>query len=202
MESLEKTTIIWEGRFQPIQKGHISYIRRLLSYGSPVWIYLVDNELSIDVPETQSPVPQFTKVVDHHHKSVKNPLAFWIRYQLLTATLRGEFGDRPDLFVWGGRRMDLHWSYVSSALPPRRRFLLSRKDEFEDAKAAAFGALGETVERIEDLDGPDFRATDFRAAVRSNAPIDEFLSPHTMRALEEMQLVEEFYSCMQESFSR
>ena len=186
MEQLNRDTIIWEGRFQPVHLGHIAYVRHLLTDGRPVWIYLVGNETSADAPELQSPVPNFTAIVDEHHRPGKNPLPFWLRYQLLVGTLRAEFGDRSDLFVWGGRRMDLHWPFTRAALPPRRSFLLSKKDDFEDAKAAAWAALGERVERIEDLDGPGFRATDFRAALSNGAPIDEFLSPHTLRLLDEM----------------
>jgi len=35
MEPLERETIIWEGRFQPVHLGHVGYIRHLLSRGMP-----------------------------------------------------------------------------------------------------------------------------------------------------------------------
>jgi len=38
--------------------------------------------------------------------------------------------------------MDLHWPYVKAAFPPNRRFILSRRDDFEDAKSRAWTGLG------------------------------------------------------------
>ena len=192
MESLRRETIIWEGRYQPIHLGHIAYIRHLLSKGMPVWIYLVDNEVSDDLPEIKSPVREFTSIVDQHHRPEKNPLPFWLRYQLLTATLSGEFGANPDLTVWGGRRLDLHWPYVSKALPPKRKFILSKRDDFEDAKAKFWASLGQPVERIQKIDGPSFSATDFRTALANGEPIDQFLSSHTIHELDRIGIRDSF----------
>jgi len=88
--------------------------------------------------------------------------------------------------------MDLHWPYVKAAFPPNRRFILSRRDDFEDAKSRAWTGLGERVERIEGLDGPSFSATDFRNALADDRPIDEFLSVFTLRELDRLGIRDGF----------
>jgi hypothetical protein len=178
--------IVWEGRFQPIHRGHVAYIDLLLRRGRELWIYVVADETSADVPRASSelPVPEFTALVDEHHGPHKNPLPFAVQYGLVTHTLASEFPGAP-IIVWGGRRLDLDWPFCSQLLPRPRIFLTPLRDDFEDAKAAAWTALGETVERVDVSGLPEISGTQLRRALKDgSAPISEFLCPATLEMLD------------------
>jgi hypothetical protein len=176
--------VIWEGRFQPIHRGHVAYIELLLEQARHLWIFLVENETSASAGVTDLPVPEFTAEVDGHHGAEKNPLPFWLRYRLLVETLADELPDAP-LTVWGGRRLDLMWDFYARALPPDRVFLTPTRDTFEDAKARAWERLGETVVRIDVSGLPKISATELRARLRSGEPADDLICPATERILRE-----------------
>ncbi|HJU10168.1 MAG TPA: hypothetical protein VJ728_04790, partial [Candidatus Binataceae bacterium] len=104
----------------------------LLDYGTHLWIFVVENEVStaLSVEEQKKlPVPEFTEMVDKHHRAEKNPLPFWLRYRLVNETLRAEFPNSP-ITVWGGRRLDLLWPFYARALPPDRIFITPTRDDF------------------------------------------------------------------------
>jgi hypothetical protein len=177
---------IWEGRFQPIHRGHVALVRLLLGQVDHLWIFVVENEVSADVvgDRSQLPVPEFTAEVDGHHGREKNPLPFWLRYRMVCETLRDEVPGAP-VTVWGGRRLDLAWPLYARALPPDRVFLTPTRDAFEDAKARAWSRLGERVCRIDVAGLPAVSATELREALRAGAPVDHLLCPATRRLLEE-----------------
>jgi hypothetical protein len=187
METLQRfKNIIWEGRFQPMHRGHIAYVKMLLTYGEHVWIFVVDNERSDTAdPPVSSPVPWFSEIVDSHHNEEKNPLPFWLRLRIVQETLRDEFGPEAPLTVWGGRRLDFQWEYYRRALPPQRVFLTPLRDEFEDVKARAWQELGETVIRIEVSEIPRISATMVRAAWNHPDERSTLLHPRTVSLLEE-----------------
>lgn len=182
--------IVWEGRFQPIHRGHVAYIRTLLGYGRHLTLFVVDNEVSADVPGAVSPVPDFTAIVDGHHGTAKNPLPFWLRYRLVVETVRAELGADAPITVWGGRRLDLAWDYYRTALPPDRVFLTPKRDDFEDAKARAWAALGETVHRIETGHIPKISATLLRDRLGRGAAVEDLLCPRTEELLREYGFLE------------
>ncbi len=182
--------VIWEGRFQPIHKGHLAYIEKLLSYGEHVWIYMVHNEVSSNAAGFISLVPEFTSEVDKHHIAAKNPWPFHIRYRLTNETLKYEFGENAPITFWGGRRMDLIWPFCKEALPDNRVFLTPERDEFEDCKARAWTQLGERVVRIDVSDLPKISATDVRNAITNQQPTDELLSPMTLKLMKEFDALE------------
>ena len=172
--------VIWEGRFQPIHRGHVEYVRTLLQSANHLWIFVVENEVSKDVvADSKSlPVPEFTAEVDLHHGADKNPLPFWLRYRLVKETLDSEFPDSP-ITVWGGRRLDLDWKFYDRAFPPNRVFLTPERDEFEDAKARAWNKLGEKVIRVDVGHIPPMSATQLRERLDSRDDVSEFLCPST-----------------------
>ncbi len=176
--------VIWEGRFQPIHRGHVAYVSLLLGYARHLWIFVVENEVSTDVVRDRSelPVPEFTAEVDRHHGAEKNPLPFWLRYRLVSETLREELPAAP-ITVWGGRRLDLLWPLYARALPPDRVFITPNRDAFEDAKAEAWNRLGERVVRVDVGHLPAISATELREALRTGGPTDRFLCASTGRLL-------------------
>ena len=176
--------VIWEGRFQPIHRGHVAYIEMLLEQARHLWIFLVENETSASAGVTDLPVPEFTAEVDGHHGAEKNPLPFWLRYRLLVETLADEFPGAP-LTVWGGRRLDLMWDFYARALPPDRVFLTPTRDTFEDAKARAWDKLGETVVRVDVSALPKISATELRRRLKSGEPVEDLICPATERILRE-----------------
>lgn len=176
--------VVWEGRFQPIHLGHLSYVDRLLKYGRHVWIWVVANEQSDDVVPDRSalPVPFFTDAVDPHHRPEKNILPFWLRYRLVVETIREEFSDAP-ITVCGGRRLDLAWDLYQKILPPERAFLTPSRDSFEDVKARAWAELGEKCERIDVSDLPQVSATMVRERISEGRSISGLLAPYTIYLL-------------------
>lgn len=179
--------VIWEGRFQPIHLGHISYIKKLLAFGEHVWIYMVHNEVSKS--DFNSPVPYFTEEVDKHHIVEKNPIPFSIRYRIVRETLLNEFGADAPITFWGGRRMDLSWSFCKQALPEERVFLTPERDEFEDIKAKAWNDLGEKVIRINVSDLPKISATQVRKAIKENKSTEGLLSPKTYELMKKFDVL-------------
>jgi len=176
---------VWEGRFQPIHLGHLAYIGELLKRAERVWIVMVNNETQTDRPYDKSPVPDFTQCVDQHHIPEKNPLPFWIRYLLLTETIKSEFGYDAPVTVMGGHRLDLDWKFYTTALPPNRVFLTPVRDAFEDVKAKAWSDLGEKNERIDISELPVISATDVRNSVKHNRDITGLLHKKTIELLNE-----------------
>jgi hypothetical protein len=183
--------IIWEGRFQPIHRGHISYIDLLLRYRKKLWIFVVANERSTDVISNPSalPVINFTETVDLHHEPEKNPLPFWLRYKLVVSTLSAEFPEAP-ITVWGGRRLDLQWELYDRLFPPNRVFITPERDEFEDAKAAAWNQLGESVIRVDISKLPKISATQIRTRMKEGLSVDDLMSPVTIEVLKETGYLE------------
>jgi len=178
--------VIWEGRYQPIHRSHVAYVRTLLDHAEHVWIFVVENERSADVvadPDSL-PVPEFTREVDLHHGPEKNPLPFWLRYRLVGETLADELPGAP-ITVWGGRRLDLDWPLYAKTFPPERVFITPKRDSFEDAKAAAWEKLGEQVVRIEVDHLPPVSATEIRDRIREGGRIDDLLCSTTIRILRE-----------------
>lgn len=178
--------VIWEGRYQPIHKGHVAYVKELLKHANHVVIFVVENCVSTELGDNfVSPVPKFTKIVDKHHRPEKNPLPFWLRYRLVKMTLQEEIGMDAPLTVWGGRRLDFLWDFYSKALPPNRIFITPKRDDFEDAKAAAWKTLGEEVVRLSVDNLPKISATMIRERVRNGKPTDDLLCPITEKLLKE-----------------
>lgn len=183
--------VIWEGRFQPIHLGHVSYVRRLLEHGEHVWLWVVANEVSTDVVEdpTRLPVPFFTEEVDPHHRPEKNILPFWLRYRAVVETMRDELEGAP-VTVCGGRRLDLAWDLYEKILPPDRVFLTPGRDAFEDVKARAWSELGEECYRIEVSDLPKVSATLVRERIRKGESLAGVLPRTAERLLREHGYVE------------
>lgn len=179
--------VIWEGRYQPIHKGHVSYIQELLKYAERVWIFIVANETSQEPLEKPDklPVPEFSKIVDRHHVPEKNPLPFWLRYLLVEKTIREVIGDNAPVVVWGGRRLDLAWSLYSKTLPPDRIFITPERDSFEDEKAKAWKILGEQVIRLEVNNIPKISGTMIRERVQNGQPTEDLLYPVTEKLIKE-----------------
>lgn len=184
--------VIWEGRYQPIHRGHILYVKTLLEYAEHLWIFIVENERSTDVIRKgeKVPVPEFTIIADEHHSPEKNPLPFWLRYRLVTETLRAELGSDAPITVWGGRRFDLAWPFYSKTLPPNRVFITPNRDSFEDAKANAWSKLGEKVIRLDIDHLPKISATQIRERIRESKSVSDLLCPKTEDLLREFNYFE------------
>lgn len=179
--------IVWEGRFQPFHLGHLAYVDRMVSLGKHIWIWVLANEMSEEVVSKRSElsVPDFTSVVDPHHRPEKNLLPFWLRYRIVCETLLDEFGVGAPVTVCGGRRLDLAWDLYKKILPPRRVFLTPNRDDFEDAKAAAWQLLGETCFRVDVSDLPAVSGTMIRDRILEGAPLEELLPRRCFTLLRE-----------------
>ena len=176
--------VIWEGRYQPIHKGHLAYIKLLLRHAEHLTIFVVENGRSTELgSHFVSPVPEFTKIVDKHHSPEKNPLPFWLRYRLVIETIKSEIGDDAPVTIWGGKRLDFLWDFYSNALPPNRVFITPKRDGFEDAKAFAWKKLREKVIRIDVDHLPKISATMIRENVSKGKSTEELLCPETERLL-------------------
>ena len=177
--------VVWEGRFQPVHLGHLSYMRRVLERCDHLWVWVLANEVSTDVVADRSmlPVPQFTAAVDPHHRAEKNPLPFWLRYRLVIDAVTTELGSGAPVTVCGGRRLDLQWDLYRKILPPDRVFLTPTRDEFEDSKAAAWAILGEEVARVDVFDLPAISATMIRDRLKVGSSVEGLMAPSTIALL-------------------
>jgi phosphopantetheine adenylyltransferase len=191
---IENKNIIWEGRFQPVHRGHVAYIKTLLSYGHHVLIFVVDNEISTEVRGIElndnnilNTIKWFSEVVDKHHAKEKNPLPFWFRLHLLQETLRSECNDLSKLTIWGGRRLDLMWNYYKKALPPNRIFFTPLRDDFEDLKAKAWDTLGEKVQRIDVSHIPIISSSMVRESWDDKDKLSELLCQKTIDILKDFK---------------
>jgi len=171
--------LVWEGRFQPVHRGHVAFVRELVPRADRLVVVVVANETS---DERASAVPAFSAVVDEHHRSEKNPWPLWLRHRLVQRTLAATFPD-ADITVLGGHRLDLDWPLYDRLLPEGRIFAVPTRDEFEDAKAAAWQELGQSVERIPVAHLPEVSGTLVRSTLADGQGLEELLEPVTYREL-------------------
>lgn len=181
----EFKNVIWEGRFQPIHRGHIEYIRELLSYGEHIWLIVLENNKSTndEFKNKKLPVPEFSAVVDQHHGDDKNPLPLWVRYEAVIRTIQAEFGHNAPITVLCGRRLDLDWDFYKRNLPSNRVFLTPTRDSYEDLKAQAWQKLGENCQRIDVSHLPKISATQVRAVLQNGIEDHDLLHPVTIATL-------------------
>jgi D-3-phosphoglycerate dehydrogenase / 2-oxoglutarate reductase len=181
--------LVWEGRFQPIHRGHVAYVGELLRRAVVVTIVVVANELS----HGRSPVPGFSRQVDAHHAAERNPWPLWLRHRMVVETLRAAYPQAVGagrVQVLAGHRLDLDWDlYRRQLLPGDRAFAVPLRDDFEDAKAAAWVSLGERVERVDVSHLPDISGTLVRDLLAAGGELDPVLLPVTQRLIAEHRAV-------------
>lgn len=171
----QERVLVWEGRFQPIHRGHVAYVGELIPRADRLVIVVVANETSHG---RNTPVPEFSATVDEHHGAEKNPWPLWLRHRLVQRTLASTFPD-ADITVLGGHRLDLDWPLYDLLLPAGRVFAVPTRDEFEDAKAKAWTSLGQQVERVEVGHLPAISGTLVRQTLASGQGLRELLEPVT-----------------------
>jgi cytidyltransferase-like protein len=170
---------IWEGRFQPIHRGHVAYIAELLDKCDELIVVVVANEVS---SERRSALPDFSRIVDRHHGSEKNPWPLWFRYRLVRQTLEVTFPG-ANIVVLAGHRLDLDWQLYDQLLPPNRTFAVPLRDDFEDAKAEAWESLAQEVQRVEVSHLPQISGSLVRARLESGDNLGDVLEPATYEML-------------------
>ncbi|MBS2964824.1 adenylyltransferase/cytidyltransferase family protein [Actinocrinis puniceicyclus] len=177
--------LVWEGRFQPVHRGHLAYVGELLRHADQVTVVVVANETSTH-SAVPSPVPQFSAIVDGHHAAERNPWPLWLRQRMVQSAVRAAHpGRAADVTVLGGHRLDLDWPLYRQLLPADRVFAVPARDDFEDAKARAWTALGERVVRLDVGHLPRISGTQVRELMASGDALDEVLHPVTLAALRE-----------------
>lgn len=177
--------LVWEGRFQPIHRGHVAYVEELLRRADTLTIVVVANETS-DRAVVASPVPEFSRTVDAHHAGERNPWPLWLRHHMVGETLRSAFPDRvADIRVLAGHRLDLDWPLYRQLLAPDRVFAVPLRDEFEDAKARAWTDLGERVVRVDVSELPEVSGTLVREMLAAGDDLDRVLLPRTRELMED-----------------
>ncbi|MFF2044093.1 hypothetical protein ACFVVX_27100 [Kitasatospora sp. NPDC058170] len=175
--------LVWEGRFQPVHRGHLAYVGELLRRTEKLTVVVVANETSADARHP-SPVPEFSRTVDGHHAGERNPWPLWLRHRMVRATVGAAFPERvSDVQVLAGHRLDLDWPLYRQLLPPERVFAVPARDDFEDAKAAAWTALGERVVRLDVTHLPAVSGTQVRELMAAGRPLDTVLHPVTLGLL-------------------
>jgi hypothetical protein len=174
--------LVWEGRFQPIHRGHVAYVGELLGRCDSLTVVVVANETSTEVAGV-SPVPDFSAVVDQHHVGEKNPWPLWFRRLMVVETLAAAYPDAP-LTVLAGHRLDLDWELYDQLLPPDRVFAVPGRDDFEDAKAAAWRSLGQQVLRVDVAGLPVVSGTEVRRRMAAGEDLDPVLLPRTRELLQ------------------
>jgi cytidyltransferase-like protein len=175
-------TVVWEGRFQPIHRGHVAYLQELSKLAPRIIVVVLNNELSTD-PGRTSVAPSFSAVVDGHHTAERNPWPLWLRHRLVLETVRAEMPD-CDVTVLAGHRLDLDWPFYTGLLPPNRFFATPMRDDFEDAKAETWQALGEHVRRIDVSHLPTISGTLVRERLDNRGRLDDLLCPSTLELLQ------------------
>jgi D-3-phosphoglycerate dehydrogenase len=125
--------------------------------------------------------------VDAHHAAERNPWPLWLRHRMVAETLRSAYPDAVDagrVQVLAGHRLDLDWElYRQQLLPADRVFAVPLRDDFEDAKAAAWTSLGERVERVDVSALPVVSGTLVRRLLAAGDALDGVLLPVTRRLL-------------------
>ncbi len=182
---------IWEGRFQPIHKGHVQFIKKILTLADNVWIIVLANETSKSTSiSTKLILPSFTHEVDQHHRKEKNPYPLGLRLRMVQQTLRTVLSnDELDrVTIACGHRLDLDPTFYKSQLfPPERVFLTPTRDAYENSKAAFWRAFGETCIRVDVSDFPEVSATRVRRAIENDnqQEIGSLLYPKTIEILKD-----------------
>jgi cytidyltransferase-like protein len=184
MRSTDLRNLVWEGRFQPIHRGHVAYVQRLLERADTLTVVVVANELSSSLPPERLVVPDFSREVDEHHAAERNPWPLWVRHELVHRTLAAEAGDRV-VTVLAGHRIDLDWPMWDQLLRPGRIFAVPERDSFEDAKAKAWTSLDQRVERVAVADLPRFSGTQVRDCLATGGSLSRLMHPVSIEILTE-----------------
>ena len=159
---------VWDGRFQPFHKGHLSVIRAILSQlGLPLVVMIIQ---SSEAPDAAG----YSKEVNRHHKPDRNPLTAWERFIIISMALQAE-GVIESVTLLGIPRPDLYWPLARSFYPPRRLICLTGKDAYEKSKEEFWCALGEATRTISILSVPSVSATDVKVAIRSGRGWEDLL---------------------------
>lgn len=164
---------VWDGRFQPLHRGHVAVMGRVLEQcEAPLTVMVIQSSVAADGGA-------YTREVDRHHAAARNPLSLWERYQMLDAVIEAE-GWRERVRVLGILRPDLFWPQVRAFYPPRRFMVLTGKDEYERSKAGFWAGLGETCVTIDGSGLPTISASEVKARLRSGVDIAPLLHPATL----------------------
>lgn len=150
---------VWDGRFQPLHKGHVEFARAIIDYFDlPLVIMVIQSSES-------SSDDNYSKEVDRHHRLARNPLTLWERRVMLKLAIE-EQGLSSRVEIVGIPRPDLFWSIASLFYPPNRFMCLSGKDDYERRKKTFWASLGERT-KVVPTDGlTTVSASQVKAAIK------------------------------------
>ncbi len=151
----------WTGRYQPAHVGHMEILKlSLRTFHIPHLIVLATHF-------GWAGKGTYGIYAERNYAPEKNPLTIWERFTMMRLSLDGA-GLHENVMVMVAPRPDWDWNLVSQFYPPQRVICLTRKDEFELAKAEAWKKLGEHIEFL-DLTPiqPVLTTTEIRQRVRS-----------------------------------
>jgi cytidyltransferase-like protein len=176
---------VWDGRFQPLHRGHVAVMERILDrFDAPLVVMVIQSSV---VPGGDA----YTREADRHHAAARNPLTLWERCQMLDAVVEAE-GWRERVRVLGILRPDLFWPQIQPFYPPRRFMILTGKDDYERAKAGFWAGLGETCATLDCAGLPAISASEVKANLRAGTGIESWLHPATHDYFRRIDGIERF----------
>lgn len=169
---------VWDGRFQPLHRGHIAVIERIFTQ--------FERDLTVMIIQSsEGSRDEYGDEVNRHHQLSRNPLTYWERVRLLELS-RARVPDGLKLRIQGIPRPDLYWDIAKPFYPPDRFLIVTGKDEYEQRKVHFWDRLGETT-RLLDVSGiPKISATEVKTAIHTGQGWERFLPDGTLEFFREI----------------
>lgn len=130
-------TGVWLGRFQPVHKGHLDFLRAAGEHCERIFVFAVGSSLPKDEGINAD-------VMDRSHDITRNPYGLAERFRWLTMAVEELGSLRCRIFCSMGPRIDYDPDFYRMALPQDRVFLVSDRDAEEDRKRVLLEMAGET----------------------------------------------------------
>ena len=155
---MNQPVAVWDGRFQPLHKGHVEVVLSILEqFPSDLALMIIDCSTGLrENAEYES---------NSHHKVSRNPLSYWERSQMMKSALK-EVGCSRRVTVTGMPRPDLHWDLAKRFYPEHGFICLTEKDEYERLKRASWQHLGEETRVIDTSSVSSISSTEVKRALK------------------------------------
>ena len=116
---------IFTGRFQPLHKGHISFLECIKKRhpNDLLIICIIRNTFQSVMPKKMS---QFSIESTLKHQSINNPLPNWNRYMLLSLAVKSNHYLKDNTEIVFRNRSDIDWMQSVCDLPSDRVWILPK----------------------------------------------------------------------------
>jgi cytidyltransferase-like protein len=159
---------IFTGRFQPLHKGHISFLENVkMCHPDSTLLICIIRQTTQPQPFASNSSFNKESIMKHHPQN--NPLPNWNRYMLLSLAVKSNHFLRENTEIIFRNRSDIDWDESVQDLPKDRIWLLPKyaKEPFDLEKQKYYQSKNERIETIDLYNKEeDYSASNIRRQLR------------------------------------